>query len=700
MISAWPAPGALASVGIAPDTVTGVGSGASQVGSADGRASGPSGDAEATHWEVARSVGSLAVRLAALTWCWTLIWLALWSIAPLLFGWTPTVVTSGSMEPALPVGSVVQIDESVDLEQVGAGSIIAFDDPGVPGSKVTHRVTGTERADDEVIAFRTKGDANQAVDTMLVPLANVDGVARLVIPFGGLPKAWSVNGDWLEFGGFLIVTIAAASLSVDTIGRFLRPRSRQRRPRSGRRTAAVAVAVAAMLGAPSTGAAFSATTQPAGSQFAMTSQWFIDSIDRDSPVAHWRLGESPPSSGPVTMTDGFESFVGWTTYGSGDVVASTAQARTGLQSGAKVGNNDPNGAWKPLPTPIGNDFVFEVWVYRPSTSGGGSIDRVGLEDASFNGYTVAADHGGNSLRIDRRTGGGATGIGSTVAFNPPEDQWYRLRMTRTSSAIVLTAFDASGAPLASTSATDTTTTVFDRVTVRGGWTYYLDDLVVTSSAATSTPILAADRIGTLPGTYIGSPTLGRPGLVTSDADTAVGFDGVDDIVRLGDSALINTSTRAERTVELWFGADRVTGRQLLYEEGGTVNGLNIYLDGAQLYATAWTNGWSNQLITVGTAPVVVGARHHVAVTLDAVAGKALTLYVDGAPVSSSTKTDAAAWAAHSDDGGIGALNGGTRYHDGAAQGGGDHYAGTIDEVVVFNTVLPAGRVAGHHAAGG
>jgi len=698
MISAWPTPSALASIQVAPvaDTLVGVGNDASP------RwyrlpPSGPPVRVESG----ARLAASTFARLVALTWCWMLVWLALWSLVPMLAGWSPVVVTSGSMNPALPIGSVVHVDRSVDLSAVGVGSIISFDAPGTPGTRITHRVTGTERSadgTDEVVAFRTKGDANVAADTMAVPVANVDGVARLVLPYAGLPKAWSINGDWLAFGGFMILTIGASMLSIDTLIRFIS--SDVRRPTRGgrRRTAAIAIAIAAMLGAPSTGAAFSASTVGTGTQFSMTSQWFIDAIDRDAPVAHWRLGEPSAGAPSVAMTDTFETFAGWTNLGSGSVVSSSVRAHTGLRSGLKTSNNDPNGGWKPLPAPIANDFVFEIWVYRPGGYSGGAIDRMGLEDSSFNGYTFNADHGGNTLRIDRRTGGSATGIGSSVSFNPPEDAWYRLRMTRVGTSITLNAFDTSGAVLASTSATDSTTTAFDRVSVRGGWDYYIDDLKV-SAFAVGAPVTAADRVGTLPGTYAGGPTSGRPGLVTNDGDTAVRFDGIDDIVLLGDSTLINTTTRDQRTVELWFVPERVTGRQVLYEEGGGTNGLNIYLDGAQLYATAWTNSWTNQLITIAPTSMAVGVRHHVAVTLDAVTTKQLTMYLDGVAVATSSKTDSGSWAAHTDDGGIGAQNSDTRFHDGTASGGGNNFAGTIDEVVLFNSTPSAAHIADHFVAG-
>lgn len=703
MISAWRAPSALGSIQVAPaaDTVTGVGS------DAHGRhhdPGSPEGEDRSVERSIVREVASLVARLAALTWCWTLIWLLLWSVAPTVAGWTPVVVTSASMEPALPIGSVVQVDDSVDFAAVGAGAIITFDDPAVPGRRVTHRVTGVERSDaggGEVVAFRTKGDANAAVDSTLVPVANVDGVARLVVPLAGLPKAWSVNGEWVALTAFVAVTIGASALSIDTIRRFVRSSSRRPGRRSRRTTAAAAVAVAAMLGAPPTGAAFSAATGAGTTQFSMTSQWFIDSIDRDAPIAHWRLGESSGGAPTVVLTDGFETLTGWNNLGSGSIVSSTAVARSGVRSALKTGNNDPNGGWKLLPAAIANDFVFEVWVYRPGNFSGGAIDRVGLEDAGFNGYTFAADHGGNTLRIDRRTGGSASGIGSSVAFDPPENSWYRLRLVRTGSGLTLSAFSAGGALMATTTAVDATTTSFDRVTVRGGWDYHLDDLQV-SIVSGGTPTVAVDRIGTLDASYVGNPALGQPGLVTSDADTAVAFDGANDVVLVGDSPLINTGSRDTRTVELWFRADQVGGRQVLYEEGGTVNGLNVYLDGSQLYATAWSNtsGWSKHLVTTTPSSIVAGTRYHVAVALDAVATRTLTMFLDGAVVDVDTKSDTGTLASHTDDGGIGALNSDTRFHDGTAQGGGFYFDGTIDEVVLFNSVVAETRIANHFAAGG
>ena len=172
-------------------------------------------------------------------------------------------------------------------------------------------------------------------------------------------------------------------------------------------------------------------------------------------------------------------------------------------------------------------------------------------------------------------------------------------------------------------------------------------------------------------------------------------------VLIGDDPLINTTTRAERTVELWFSPTSVTGRQMLYEEGGTVNGLAIYLDGGRLYGRAWSQstGWSNPLqVSTGATAITAGQRYHVAVVLDAVGDRSLDLYLNGALVGTSTKTDAGLWNAHTDDGAIALVNGGTQYHDGNSSSS-DGFSGRIDEVVLFNTALDATDVAEHWSAG-
>jgi signal peptidase I len=628
-------------------------------------------------------------RFVAILVTFTAVWLTVFSVLPMVLGWSPMVVSSGSMRPVLPEGSIVQVDDSVPLETLGPGSIITFD--GVRDGYTTHRVVGIERDGEAVVGFRTRGDANPQADTAIVAVDDVVGVARMVVPFAGLPANWFVTSRWLTLSSFLLVAVCAAAVTIETILLFIGGTRFQIRSTVPLASLVMIVSVVA-AGTPGTAAALAGTTD-AGGSFTMTSSWLLDTVDADTPIAHWRLGEA--SGSPVSvLTDDFESFAGYNNYRSGSFVESSAQARSGASSGLKTANNDPNGGWKPLEVPVSGSFRVETWVYRPSGFGGGSIDRAGLEDESFNGYTFNVDHNGNSMQIDRRTSGAATAISPSVSFNPPEDEWFRLELSRRASVLTLNAYDGGGVLLATVSTTDETYASFDRFVVHGGWDYYVDDVGVSQLASVD---VAVDRIGTLDGRYAGGVDTGVGGVVTGDSDRAAGFDGVDDIVLIGDSRLINTANRAERTTELWFNADDLTGRQVLYEEGGTGNGLNIYLDGSTLYASAWTSNWSNRLIV--STPVTTGERYHVGLALDAVGRRQLELFLDGVSMGSATKTDSRTWRAHGDDGAIGGLNGGTKFHDGNATGGGYHFDGVVDEVVLYNSALTADRIANHARAG-
>lgn len=87
------------------------------------------------------------------------------------------VVQSGSMEPALPVGSVVII-KPVDPNKLQKNEIICFKLSG-PQS-ITHRIIDVTDN-----GFITKGDANNASDNFVVEKKDVIGKVVLTIPYVG-----------------------------------------------------------------------------------------------------------------------------------------------------------------------------------------------------------------------------------------------------------------------------------------------------------------------------------------------------------------------------------------------------------------------------------------------------------------------------------------------------------------------------------
>ena len=91
------------------------------------------------------------------------------------------VVISGSMEPAIPVGSMVYSAQT-DPSTLEAGDIIVFYNNEAGSTPVTHRVVENHVADGEII---TKGDANEQNDMSPVISSNVLGKLVLHVPMLG-----------------------------------------------------------------------------------------------------------------------------------------------------------------------------------------------------------------------------------------------------------------------------------------------------------------------------------------------------------------------------------------------------------------------------------------------------------------------------------------------------------------------------------
>lgn len=107
--------------------------------------------------------------------------LALLLVGVRLMGLQVYMVLSGSMEPTYHVGSLIYV-KSVDYTALESGDVITFlmDQNTV----ATHRIVEVlpDADDPTVIRYRTKGDANNAVDGGLVHYQNVLGTPVFTIP--------------------------------------------------------------------------------------------------------------------------------------------------------------------------------------------------------------------------------------------------------------------------------------------------------------------------------------------------------------------------------------------------------------------------------------------------------------------------------------------------------------------------------------
>lgn len=85
-------------------------------------------------------------------------------------------VVTGSMEPTLPVGTLL-LTEQTDMQDIQVDDIICFraQESAIFGKMMTHRVVGIHTGADGALLFETKGDANLAQDGYLVTKTNFVG---------------------------------------------------------------------------------------------------------------------------------------------------------------------------------------------------------------------------------------------------------------------------------------------------------------------------------------------------------------------------------------------------------------------------------------------------------------------------------------------------------------------------------------------
>lgn len=102
-------------------------------------------------------------------------------VAPRFAGIDQYAVTSGSMEPAIPLGSMVYSAQT-EPSTLEAGDIIVFGDNEAGDEPITHRVVENRVGDGEVI---TKGDANEQNDLNPVIYANILGKVQFHVPVLG-----------------------------------------------------------------------------------------------------------------------------------------------------------------------------------------------------------------------------------------------------------------------------------------------------------------------------------------------------------------------------------------------------------------------------------------------------------------------------------------------------------------------------------
>lgn len=113
-------------------------------------------------------------------------------------GWKLFTVQSGSMQPAISVGSLVVVKPAGEY---AVDDIITFKTGPTP---TTHRI---QKIDGQI--FTTKGDANDSADSQPVRPEQILGKVILTAPYAGFPVAFAKSKE-----GFLLLIVIPATLII------------------------------------------------------------------------------------------------------------------------------------------------------------------------------------------------------------------------------------------------------------------------------------------------------------------------------------------------------------------------------------------------------------------------------------------------------------------------------------------------------
>jgi len=129
------------------------------------------------------------------------------SVFPITGNYKLMVVQSGSMEPAIKMGSVVVVKPADDYK---IGDIISFGEITRTRAPITHRIYDMKVTEGKV-SYITKGDVNNAPDPREISKREVIGKVLFSVPFVG----YAVDFAKKPLGFALIIIIPATIIIFD-----------------------------------------------------------------------------------------------------------------------------------------------------------------------------------------------------------------------------------------------------------------------------------------------------------------------------------------------------------------------------------------------------------------------------------------------------------------------------------------------------
>lgn len=184
------------------------------------------------------------------------------------------------------------------------------------------------------------------------------------------------------------------------------------------------------------------------------------------------------------------------------------------------------------------------------------------------------------------------------------------------------------------------------------------------------------------GTYQGGVVLGVQGAIANDPDKAVQFDGSSAEMIANVPGTFDFTGSAPYSIEVWAepaaapGGMGIVGKSAYAADAGGYSGWYVaYNSGG--YLDNWRN--NDETGNPGPAP---GAFIHVVATYD---GTTLALYLNGQPFASYASSAVLSSTGAPVTAGV------------VADWG--WFSGVLDEIAIYDKVLPAARIAAHYARG-
>ncbi|SFA55783.1 signal peptidase I [Rhodococcoides kroppenstedtii] len=128
-----------------------------------------------------------------------------------LFSLTPLVFRSGSMEPAIPTGSLA-VARDVPASEVAEGDVVSV--LRTDGSRITHRVERVDSVHGDTATLILRGDANDAPDADPYVVADIDRVVGHV-PVLGYAASWLATPVAWVVGALLAVGLVVLIVRPD-----------------------------------------------------------------------------------------------------------------------------------------------------------------------------------------------------------------------------------------------------------------------------------------------------------------------------------------------------------------------------------------------------------------------------------------------------------------------------------------------------